>query len=66
MTAKKWYGFAETDAEGESLDAVQLTEEEFAIVKKVFNERETFTMRHIQEPIRYLVLRTVMTQNWIL
>ena len=36
---KKWYGF-ESCAEGGSLDAVQLTKEEFAIVKKVFDARE--------------------------
>ena len=37
---KKWYGF-ETYAEGGSLDAVQLTKEEFAIVRKIFDEGET-------------------------
>lgn len=37
---KKWYGF-ESYAEGGSLDAVQLTKEEFAVVKKIFDEGET-------------------------
>jgi len=37
---KKWYGF-ESYAEGSSLDAVQLTKEEFAIVKKIFDTGET-------------------------
>ena len=37
---KKWYGF-ESYAEGGSLDAVQLTKEEFAIVKKAFDACET-------------------------
>lgn len=37
---KKWYGF-ESYAEGGSLEAVQLTKEEFAVFKKVFNTRET-------------------------
>ena len=37
---KKWYGF-ESYAEGGSLDAVQLTKEEFAIVKKIFDTGET-------------------------
>lgn len=36
---KKWYGF-ESYAEGGSLEAVQLTKEEFAVVKKVFDARE--------------------------
>lgn len=37
---KKWYGF-ESYADGGSLDAVQLTKEEFAIVKKAFDTCET-------------------------
>ena len=36
---KKWYGF-EAYAEGGRLDAVQLTKEEFTIVKKFFDSRE--------------------------
>ena len=36
---KKWYGF-ESYAEGGSLDAVQLTKEEFTVVKKIFDARE--------------------------
>lgn len=37
---KKWYGF-ESYAEGGSLDAMQLTKEEFAVVKKAFCTRES-------------------------
>lgn len=37
---KKWYGF-ESYAEGGSLEAVQLTKEEFAVVKKIFDTGET-------------------------
>lgn len=37
---KKWYGF-ETYAEGGSLYAVQLTKEEFAVVKRAFYSCET-------------------------
>lgn len=36
----RWYGF-ESYAEGGSLEAVLLTKEEFELVKKVFNTRET-------------------------
>lgn len=36
---KKWYGF-ESYAEGGSLEAVLLTKDEFAVVKKVFEARE--------------------------
>ena len=36
---KKWYGF-ESYAEGGRLDAVQLTKEEFVVVKNVFDTRE--------------------------
>lgn len=36
----RWYGF-ETYAEGGSLDAMLLTKDEFAIVKRIFDEGET-------------------------
>ena len=38
---KKWYGFESYAEDGSlELEAVQLTEEEFAIIKKVFDARE--------------------------